>query len=435
MENIILLLKSEAFDVGVEEKYAILRLLHLSNLKGGKVVASSARELAGELFISMQSMLLAVKYLESQGYLERSGDWSKSGTDKEVTYRLTSDFYACLNRDDSVVSSVWLERLSVLLASKELNQLSTRAAVKLLLLTLAAHADENGVVRNLSIKCLTKLLGRFSKDRHRSQMALLTKRKFILEYCAGLSGHVLFGKQSSEYLVNINHPVFQAENLPEFCGVFAKDCNIKEAEELCDLATPALGELAVMTESNPRYKGSVYARVQKLQHALFPNDEDGFFASLHHAESAFKDERKGFWLHRYVLRIAFDMLKNEDNKEAGEAIWSRVVFNELFSGKFINALPVSLELKPEDNWLQWREVFSCSEGFSDAEKNCLNQVNAIVRFIERLVVVSFEGLNAFIKKNDVQLTENSQLALFRSQGVNTLYLFNVHKTKDLTKNK
>ncbi|HCE2128177.1 TPA: hypothetical protein NG573_004279 [Vibrio parahaemolyticus] len=429
MENIILLLRSEAFDVGVEEKYAILRLLHLSNLKGGRVVAVSARELAGELFISMQSMLLAVKYLESQEYLDKSGDWSKSGTDKEVTYVLTSDFYACLNRDDSVVSSMWLERLSVLLASKELNHLSTRAAVKLLLLTLVAHADENGVVRNLSIKRLTILLGRFSKDRHRSQMALLTKRKLILEYCAGLSGHVLFGKQSSEYLVNIYHPAFQVEDLPKFYGVVAKGCNLKEAEELCHLATPALGELVVIEEENSRYKGSVYVRVQKLQHALFPNDREGFFASLRHVESALKGEGKGFLLQRYVLRIAFDMLKNGDDKEAREAIWSRVVFNELFSEKFINALPVSLGLKPEDNWLKWREVFSCS----GVGKNHLNQVNAIVSFIERLVIVSLKGLSVFIESSDVQITEKSQLALFCSQGVNTLYLFNVNKAKDLTK--
>lgn len=433
MRNIVLLLKSEVFDVGVEEKYAILRLLHLSNLKGGKVVAASVRELAGELFISMQSMLLAVRHLESQEYLERSGDWSKSGADKEVTYILTSDFYAYLHRDDSALSSVWLERLSLLLASKELNHLSTRAAVKLLLLTLVAHADENGVVRNLSIKRLTTLLGRFSKDRHRSQMALLTKRKFILEYCAGLSGHVLFGKQSSEYLVNVYHPAFQAEDLPKFYGVVAKECNIKEAEELCDLATPALGEVFVIEEENPRYKGSVYARVQKLQHALFPNDREGFFVSLCHAESALKGEGKGFLLQRYVLRLAFDMLKNGDAKEAREAIWIRVVFNELFSEKFINELPVSLGLKPEDNWLKWREAFSCSERFSDAEKNCLNQVSSIVSFIERLVVVSFEGLSAFIESSDVQFTEKSQLALFCSQGVNTLYLFNVHKTKGLTK--
>ncbi len=425
MKNIVSLLKSEAIGVGPEEKYAIVRLLHLSNQSAGKVVAKSARTLAGDLSISVQSMTLAVRHLESQGHLERWGDWSKNKNDKEVTYVLTPDFYASLNRKEHSVSLVMSERVSALLVSKELSQLSVRSAVKLLLLTLVAHADDNGIVGNLAIKTLASLLGRFSKDRHRSQLALLKRKGFILGYNPGASEGVLFGKQSSEYLVNMNHPAFHPFSAK--CGVVV-GCEIKHADELCYLASLVRDGIFVVPKDSPNYQGSNYSRMQKLQQELCPNDEEGFGGLLRDTEGAFEGEGKGRLLQRYVLKLALELLKGGGNKECSDAIYSRLVFGELFSNKFIASLPENLGIKPEDNWLQWRGDVCRVEAFNREEKRCVTQLIAIIKFIEKLVRVSVEALRRLLEKLELRLKSDSCLALFYRHDVRVLYLFNLQES-------
>ena len=411
--------------MGPEEKYAIVRLLHLSNQSAGKVVAESARKLAGDLLVSVQSMTLAVRYLESQGHLERWGDWSKNKNDKEVTYALTSDFYANLNRKEHSASLVISERISALLVSKELSQLSVRSAVKLLLLTLVAHADDNGIVGNLTIKTLASLVGRFSKDRHRSQLALLKRKGFILDYNPGASEGVLLGKRGSEYLLNMNHPAFNPFSAK---GGVALGCEIKHADELCCLASLMRDGIFVVPKDSPNYQGSSYSRMQKLQQELCPNDEEGFGVLLRDTEGAFEGEGKGRLLQRYVLKLALELLKSDGNKECSDATYNRLVFGELFSNKFIASLPESLGVKPEDNWLQWRSDVCSVEVLNREEKRCVTQLIAIIKLIEKLVRVSVEALRGVLEKLEVRLKCDSRLALFYRHEVRVLYLFNLQES-------
>ena len=98
------------------------------------------------------------------------------------------------------------------MSSEIFKSLSKHEAAKLFLLTLLAHSDEYGIVRNLSIKDLQELMGRFSKDRHRSQLELLKRAGYILGYNPGMSVGLILGKQKSEYLIKTTHKAMQSSS-------------------------------------------------------------------------------------------------------------------------------------------------------------------------------------------------------------------------------
>ena len=205
-----------------EAKFAIIKLLHKAGVSDGDVIAKSVRELSGDIKVSVSAILEGIRYLERNNFVTREGDWTNSGErnkkKRDIKCLFLGGFYEHLdsrNSDLPKLSELVYQRARCLLDSAAFNQFSNRAAIKLFLLTLVVLSDNYCVVRGKSIKDFRALLGRFTKDSHRSQLAQLKGAKWIVEYDSGFSGKVLIGRCKSEYLLNTHHPALATAKYEE----------------------------------------------------------------------------------------------------------------------------------------------------------------------------------------------------------------------------
>ncbi len=433
MEDIAFLLRNEMDIAGPEEKYAVIRMLHMS--KRNEVKSESLKGLASELCISVQSLVSAADYLELNGFVKLKGDWIKKKGGADVSYQFTSEFprYTTNGKTQSKpVSNYVCSRLELLLKSDALNGLSSRAAVKLFLLTLLAHSDCNGVVRDMSLKDFERLFGRFSKDRHRSQLARLKRDKFILEYDAGMSGSTLFGKLKSEYLINVFHPVFSGAQLisANSLRIFkALPDGFYMAERFSRLAVKLRGDVFVTRESvevdgDFHLLKSDYAKIQWIQMRLEPKNERLFWLASMQSDAAFDGDVKGFQLQRYCLKLAFLILRDSESRDVNEELSNRILVEELFSEKYINEVSKAIGVKFSGILIEQVERFKEVESELDDVKFIITQVSAITWFVGRFILDGYKQLKSLLDREGIRLSHDCYLELYENGGKNTLYIFN-----------
>ncbi|PJC87702.1 hypothetical protein CSW98_00815 [Vibrio sp. HA2012] len=171
--------------------------------------------------LSTRSVVVSLfKKLKSDGYVlvRSTRKWNKEGTgiakgrgnnDYEFTQRLKETI------EESPLSKMVFKNknsaVDKVLYRKELKngekKVKLRSASRLFLLILLVHADEMGVVPNLSTAQISKLMGGLSRDRFKSQLATLLEMGIIRHQVSGCTGVALFGKVKSTYYLNVFHPL------------------------------------------------------------------------------------------------------------------------------------------------------------------------------------------------------------------------------------
>lgn len=87
--------------------------------------------------------------------------------------------------------------------------LSYRSSNRLFLLILFIHANEFGVIKNLSATDICKLMGGISRDRFKSQLNHLYVIGAIKTHVPGVTGKRLFGKIKGTFYLNLEHSFFK----------------------------------------------------------------------------------------------------------------------------------------------------------------------------------------------------------------------------------
>lgn len=83
-----------------------------------------------------------------------------------------------------------------------------RSSHRLFILILVIHADQMGRISGISSSNIRQMMGGISADRLKSQMRKLQSFELFSAYIAGLTSKELFGKITSTYFINLNHPIF-----------------------------------------------------------------------------------------------------------------------------------------------------------------------------------------------------------------------------------
>ena len=320
-------------------------------------------------------MKQGIRYLEAQDFL--LCDKTEAAV---VKLEFTDAFfkYATKVSGNVEVEKIVGQKIDNLLSSAIFKSLSKRVAAKLFLLTLLAHSDEYGIVRNLSIKDLHELMGRFSKDRHRSQLNLLKKAGYIIEYSPGMSGGILLGKQKSEYLLNLGHRAVSGESSIQQAskeGGFDKtpvnesskpkseitqSSVIKASADDPLYAVIRLSNLVRDIQRKDILAANIQSKVDKLQQDLLPEelqlDESqitNYYRVIDAVGGAFEGEIRGFQIQRYVSKLALKYLSSSQWKVPSiEQVRNSLIFDELFSDKFLRTTILELIDQEKDGKLK-----------------------------------------------------------------------------------
>ncbi len=188
--------RGEHRELTPESKYVVVRLAHCC-AKKENVERDSVKALSKKFDVSDRTVSMALGWLIKNNYFDRDrGNFSERFTEK----------YS--ENEEGRVGEPWAKAIEDLLVKKDETGLLKCTARRMFLISLLAHSDQFGVVSDLTLAKLARLLGRFSKDRHKSQLNYLRQHGVIIGYQAGFTDGKLFGKKSSRYLLNLAHSVF-----------------------------------------------------------------------------------------------------------------------------------------------------------------------------------------------------------------------------------
>jgi hypothetical protein len=330
IDKVVSLLRLKGEYLTPEIKFFIVALCHYSARKEKGVIVDTEKVLANDLGVSLSTMKQGIRYLEAQDFLL---------CDKEeaiVKLEFTDNFFTYTTKVSSKFEEVVGQRIDNLLSSELFKSLSKRVAVKLFLLTLLAHSDVYGIVRNLSIKDLQELMGRFSKDRHRSQLELLKRAGYILGYSPGMSGGLILGKQKSEYLIKTTHKAMHSSSSTKTHSRLV----IKNKSD-SDFIAIRLSNLIDEIPKEHSADGATAKKIKTLISDLLRDDTNKaetshLYQALKIVGNAFSGEVRGFQIQRYILTIAFQHLVRLDWELPDVTeIRDSLKFEELFSNKFL----------------------------------------------------------------------------------------------------
>ncbi|MCF7500815.1 hypothetical protein [Pseudoalteromonas sp. L1] len=339
MQAAIAVLRSKNSFPTPEIKYFVVHLCFLISESGGSYQFTSERELARDMNTSLRSVQDSVRYLSEEGLIELDEYFNREigvTTNIQFTQKFNELFAEYLDH----IPSRSIYALENLFSSQQFLTLSKRSAVKLYLLTLIVHSDEFGVTQNLSITDLTQLLGRFSKDRLHSQLAILKKAGYIIDYSPGRSSKILFGKVKSQYLleqsqfrrrkesnresktsvvliVQFNHPAHVFNKLARLASIIAR------TESFADVESKKLASLVeeLYESSKRKFSKCTIFQILKL------------------TEELWNTEMKANQLQAYASRIALDVLTDSCwTQPTIEQVQSKLIIEELFSEQFLKQL-------------------------------------------------------------------------------------------------
>ncbi len=193
-------IRDEHRELTPESKFIVIRLAHCC-AKHESVEGNSVKALSKKFGVSDRTVSMALDWLIENKYLDRArGNFSESFTEK------------CIENEADRVGETWAKAIEHLLVNREETELLKCTARRMFLIVLLAHADEFGVVSKLSMAKLERILGSFSKDRHRAQVDFFMQKSILHGYSPGFTGKYLFGKQKSAYLINLQHSLFEKVN-------------------------------------------------------------------------------------------------------------------------------------------------------------------------------------------------------------------------------
>lgn len=444
MNNVIFLLKMKLYGTSPEVKFFIVCLCYLSETKTKIIETESIKKLAEKLSVSVKSAQQGIRFLEVNEFISKDKNRPSKDKPSNTRYEFTENFYSYikLNGADEPIKSIGI-RIDILLHSKELEKLSKRVAVKLFLLTLLVHADKFGVARGLSIKDLSDLITGFSKDRHRSQLAVLRKAGFITEYNAGMSGGIFLGKEKSEYLVNFRHPIFmQHEDLAQ-----VKTALIKENFRGELFIAMRLSHLKDK-EFHPKEGSSLWRR---LTANLLPIEEienkekvNEFQRAINATGDTFNGELRAFQLQRYISKLSMSALCSLDSEKLDvESLCKKMKFEKIFSDKFLREVIVNEIGETEGgNKLSHRPLKKQPEYYKKLEMymevainnrlngqhtpikgSCAEKISSIAWLVSLCAIYTARKYSKLLVKKGMKLGEETELAIFSGDDDISLYFF------------
>jgi len=343
--------------LGPEEKFLLIRLVCHESYLGDKPLPATPKDRAEVLGVSLRTLQSLERVLKDEGILpKRIGllDKVKSkgryqfgeGLDKFIEKGKESPNMGNVNPKNMAT----VQRLLVDDEYVKKNGLE-RTAVRLWLMVLVAYSNENGVVSGVSIAGFNKLLGKFTKDRHRSQLSLLTKKKIITGYKSGFTGRILFGKVKSQYVLNGKHLLLSIGGYSR-CHIVA----LKENANRNLLAFRMVQYLAIAQsydeelkkeESHPLLRElAMYCDGPELtMHCDGPELEVQRWSKKNKIHQAFAVLReclvgKAFACHlqQYIMNTAIRVLRDLGKSNVSlTAVLRYIDYNDLFSKAFIDS--------------------------------------------------------------------------------------------------
>jgi hypothetical protein len=446
LNNITSFLRVKVDGASPEVKFFIVCLCHLAGAEAKIIETESVNKLAEKLSVSVKSAQQGIRFLAGNGFISK--DKSGFGNDKllNIKYEFTGDFYSYIKSSEVKKTTIEADTcISILMDSEELKSLSDRAAVKLLLLTLLAHSDKFGVVRGLSIKDLHELLGGFTKDKHRSQIASLRGAGFIAEYSAGMSGGILLGKEKSEYLLNFTHPAFsQHKELNSSKTILFKNNFRDELFSITRLSAYLTGkELYRKNEIN-----SSERLVTSLLGEIKGNRKEAkakLNSAINGIGNAFDGDVRAFQIQRYVSRLAMNMLHSPSKLDSGvDDVCKNLKFDELFSDKFLREIIVEefckvaskekisqRPLNQQTRYYKQLELYMnktighrlSKEQAKTIKGSYTEQISAIAWLVSLCVIYTAKEYNELLTEKGLRVNKQTEAAIFSGKNEISLYFF------------
>jgi hypothetical protein len=428
-----------------EVKYFIISLCHHMENKAKTIKIESVKMLAKNLCVTIKSAQQGIRFLEGNGFILREKKRYKKVEVSSAKLEFTDNFYSYI---DNIKTNQTIEiintHIGTLLNSEDLVDLSNRISIKLFLLTLLAHADRFGVVRGLSIKDLNGLVGRFSKDRHRSQLMVLKRFRFITEYSAGMSGGILLGKEKSEYLVNFNHRSFcQHEKLNPSRAILLKLAfrdKLFSVHSISRMIYSSLYKRDGIVSSN-QLVVSLLAEVKGNPKVALSNLD----RAIRTVGNAFEGDVRAFQIQRYVSRLAVDLLRSLGKQQISfDAVYRHFNFEKLFSDKFLREVIAKdlgeirdgdrLSRKPlnqQPRYYRKLELYMdeaigyqpCKEQVKAIKGDYTEQISAIAWLVSLCVIYTAKEYNKLLTEKGLRLNKQTEAAIFSGKNEVSLYFF------------
>ena len=174
-----------------------------------------------EKFLSTKNTVIKLfQSLRQSGYVLTEEAFNSRGRGKNI-YTFTQDFRDELEKDSFIKNACENDNpaIDILFKNKVVikkscgvdSKIMLRSSNRLFLLIFILHADEFGVVSNLSIADISKLMGGISRDRFKSQLKALYDIGVIKCHVSGVTGKELFGKVKGKYYLNLTHQLFECK--------------------------------------------------------------------------------------------------------------------------------------------------------------------------------------------------------------------------------
>lgn len=444
----VYLLKKRVIGLAPELKFFIICLCNHSGNEGATITIESKKELADTLSVSEKSVRHGLQFLEERGFIHIEIIGSTDDRSSSLKLKLTTDFYNFIAPEVScIVSNELLIRLENLLNSERFIKLAKRVGAKLFLLTLLAHSDDFGIARNLSIKDLDELMGRFSKDRHRSQLSLLKKVGFIKEYNAGMSGGILLGKQKSEYLINIDHE--SMEDLNAKLETEAKKLSKHKQVVIIDhqwsdlFVAIRLSGLIGDIQKQDLVQPNVASRINKVEEDLLseckevPYEIPAFISLIEITGNSFNGDVRGFQIQRFVSILAMEHLVSSNwEVPTIDHVRENLKFDTLFSDKFLREVILQLiDEKPNPKPLKTQalhykklqeymnKIMTKPVSLPSTDLDHSRLISTITWLISLCVVFTAKSIKKLLVTDEESSPEQTNLAIFKRGKEISLHFF------------
>jgi len=173
--------------------------------------------LAEESFSTKNTVIKLFKLLKGFGYVTTKEKASIRGRGKNI-YTFTQAFKDELKNDlfiikawesdNPAVDTLLKNKVAFSKQDSEDTKLLLRSSNRLFLLIFILHADEFGVISNLSTTAISKLMGGITKDRFKSQLKTLYDIGIMKCHVSGVTGKELFGKIKGKYYLDLSNSLF-----------------------------------------------------------------------------------------------------------------------------------------------------------------------------------------------------------------------------------
>lgn len=173
--------------------------------------------LAEKFFSTKNTVIKLFQSLRQSGYVLTEEAFNSRGRGKNI-YTFTQAFRDELKNDSFIKHACESDNpaIDILFKNKAVikkedgvdNKILLRSSNRLFILIFILHADEFGVISNLSTSDISKLMGGISKDRFKSQLKTLYDIGVMKCHVSGVTGKELFGKIKGRYYLDLSNPIF-----------------------------------------------------------------------------------------------------------------------------------------------------------------------------------------------------------------------------------